>query len=61
MTIQSSRSLRPSALIAFLVASRLLALASQAGERKPLHELRVWMAEHLTADLSVPALAGERR
>jgi hypothetical protein len=26
-------------------------------ERNPLRELRVWMAEHLTADLSVPALA----
>ncbi len=34
-----------------------VSLASQAGERKPLHELRVWMAEHLTADLSVAALA----
>jgi transcriptional regulator GlxA family with amidase domain len=34
-----------------------VSLATQAGERKPLHELRVWMAEHLTADLSVPALA----
>lgn len=34
-----------------------VSLASQAVERKPLHELRVWMAEHLTADLSVPALA----
>jgi transcriptional regulator GlxA family with amidase domain len=34
-----------------------VSLASQALERKPLHELRVWMAEHLTVDLSVPALA----
>jgi transcriptional regulator GlxA family with amidase domain len=33
-----------------------VSLATQAGERKPLHELRVWMAEHLTADLPVPAL-----
>ena len=34
-----------------------VSLATQSMERKPLHELRVWMAEHLTADLSVPALA----
>ena len=34
-----------------------VSLATQSAERKPLHELRVWMAEHLTADLSVPALA----
>lgn len=34
-----------------------VSLASQAAERRPLQELRVWMAEHLTADLSVPALA----
>jgi len=34
-----------------------VSLATQKNERKPLHELRVWMAEHLKADLSVPALA----
>jgi transcriptional regulator GlxA family with amidase domain len=34
-----------------------VSLETQSVERKPLHELRVWMAEHLTADLSVPALA----
>ena len=34
-----------------------VSLEAQSAERKPLHELRVWMAEHLTADLSVPALA----
>jgi transcriptional regulator GlxA family with amidase domain len=34
-----------------------VSLATQATERQPLHELRVWMAEHLEADLSVPALA----
>jgi len=34
-----------------------VSLAAQKTERKPLHELRVWMAEHLTADLSVEALA----
>jgi transcriptional regulator GlxA family with amidase domain len=34
-----------------------VSLETQSVERKPLHELRVWMAEHLTTDLSVPALA----
>jgi transcriptional regulator GlxA family with amidase domain len=34
-----------------------VSLATQSSERRPLHELRVWMAEHLTADFSVPALA----
>ena len=34
-----------------------VSLDPQKAERKPLHELRVWMAEHLSADLSVPALA----
>ena len=34
-----------------------VSLAKQSLERNPLRELRVWMAEHLTADLSVPALA----
>jgi len=34
-----------------------VSLGTQSMERKPLHELRVWMAEHLAADLSVPALA----
>ena len=34
-----------------------VSLGTQSVERKPLHELRVWMAEHLAADLSVPALA----
>ena len=34
-----------------------MTLAEQSLERKPLRELRVWMAEHLTGDLSVPALA----
>ena len=36
-----------------------VSLAEQSIERNPLRELRVWMAEHLTADLSVPALARE--
>jgi transcriptional regulator GlxA family with amidase domain len=34
-----------------------VSLGRQSLERSPLRELRVWMAEHLTADLSVPALA----
>jgi transcriptional regulator GlxA family with amidase domain len=34
-----------------------VSLAAQKTERKPLHELQVWMAEHVTADLSVEALA----
>jgi transcriptional regulator GlxA family with amidase domain len=34
-----------------------VSLERQSTERKPLHELRVWMAEHLNSDLSVPALA----
>jgi transcriptional regulator GlxA family with amidase domain len=34
-----------------------VSLKTQCAERKPLHELRVWMAEHLAANLSVPALA----
>ena len=34
-----------------------VSLGRQSMERNPLRELRVWMAEHLTADLSVPALA----
>ncbi|SDT97167.1 transcriptional regulator, AraC family with amidase-like domain [Verrucomicrobium sp. GAS474] len=34
-----------------------VSLAAQKTESKPLHELRVWMAEHLSADLSVEALA----
>jgi transcriptional regulator GlxA family with amidase domain len=34
-----------------------VSLRRQSLERNPLRELRVWMAEHLTADLSVPALA----
>jgi transcriptional regulator GlxA family with amidase domain len=34
-----------------------VSLGKQSMERNPLRELRVWMAEHLTADLSVPALA----
>jgi transcriptional regulator GlxA family with amidase domain len=34
-----------------------VSLAKQSLERNPLRELRIWMAEHLTADLSVPALA----
>jgi transcriptional regulator GlxA family with amidase domain len=32
-----------------------VSLKRQALERNPLGELRVWIAEHLTADLSVPA------
>jgi transcriptional regulator GlxA family with amidase domain len=32
-------------------------LAEQKTERKPLHELQVWMAAHLNFDLSVEALA----
>jgi transcriptional regulator GlxA family with amidase domain len=34
-----------------------VSLGKQSLERNPLRELRVWMAEHLTADLSIPALA----
>jgi transcriptional regulator GlxA family with amidase domain len=34
-----------------------VSLAKQSLERNPWRELRVWMAEHLAADLSVPALA----
>lgn len=34
-----------------------VSLSSQGTERKPLHELKVWMAEHLASDLSVEALA----
>ncbi|MEI9999280.1 MAG: GlxA family transcriptional regulator [Verrucomicrobiota bacterium] len=34
-----------------------VSLAAQSTERRPLHELRVWMAEHLADDLAVPALA----
>ena len=34
-----------------------VSLAAQKTERKPLHELQVWMTEHLSADLSVEALA----
>ena len=34
-----------------------VSLAAQKTERKPLHELQVWMTEHVTADLSVEALA----
>jgi transcriptional regulator GlxA family with amidase domain len=34
-----------------------VSLKTQSSENKPLHELRVWMMEHLAADLSVPALA----
>jgi len=33
-------------------------LAVQAADRRPLRDLQVWIADHLTADLSVPALAG---
>jgi transcriptional regulator GlxA family with amidase domain len=32
-------------------------LAAQAAEREPLRELQGWIADHLDADLSVPALA----
>jgi transcriptional regulator GlxA family with amidase domain len=32
-------------------------LAIQAADREPLRELQQWIADHLTADLSVPALA----
>jgi len=32
-------------------------LAVQAADRQPLRELQAWMADHLEADLSVPALA----
>jgi transcriptional regulator GlxA family with amidase domain len=31
--------------------------AAQKTERKPLHELQIWLGEHLSADLSVEALA----
>jgi transcriptional regulator GlxA family with amidase domain len=34
-----------------------VSLERQSTECKPLHELRVWMAEHLNSDLSVTALA----
>jgi transcriptional regulator GlxA family with amidase domain len=33
-------------------------LAAQAAERSPLRDLQAWVADHLTDDLSVPALAG---
>lgn len=33
------------------------ALRAQRAERRPVRELQDWMPEHLTADLSVPALA----
>ena len=33
-------------------------LAAQAADRAPLRDLQAWMADHLDADLSVPALAG---
>jgi transcriptional regulator GlxA family with amidase domain len=32
-------------------------LAAQSAERAPLRDLQAWMADHLDADLSVPALA----
>src|SRR3954449_10603181 len=32
-------------------------LAAQAAQRAPLRELQAWIADHLDADLSVPALA----
>ena len=32
-------------------------LAAQAADREPLRDLQAWMADHLDADLSVPALA----
>jgi transcriptional regulator GlxA family with amidase domain len=32
-------------------------LAAQAADRQPLRELQGWIADHLTADLAVPALA----
>ena len=32
-------------------------LAAQLSEREPLRELQLWIADHLDADLSVPALA----
>jgi transcriptional regulator GlxA family with amidase domain len=34
-----------------------VSLAAQMTERKPLHELQVWLASHLSTDLSVEALA----
>jgi len=34
-----------------------VSLAAQKTERKPLHELQVWMAEHVAVDLSTEALA----
>jgi transcriptional regulator GlxA family with amidase domain len=34
-------------------------LAVQAAEREPLRRLQTWIADHLTEDLSVPALARE--
>jgi transcriptional regulator GlxA family with amidase domain len=34
-----------------------VSLEAQKTDRKPLHELQVWLAEHLSADLSVEALA----
>ena len=33
-------------------------LTAQTAERRPLRELQAWIADHLDADLSVPALAG---
>ena len=34
-------------------------LAAQVAERSPLRDLQVWVADHLTEDLSVPALAAQ--
>ena len=36
-------------------------LAAQSADRAPLRELQAWIADHLDADLSVPALAGGPR
>jgi transcriptional regulator GlxA family with amidase domain len=33
-------------------------LAGQAADRAPLRDLQAWIADHLDADLSIPALAG---
>jgi transcriptional regulator GlxA family with amidase domain len=34
-------------------------LAVQAADREPLRDLQAWIADHLDADLSVPALASQ--
>ena len=55
----TAESLRWDAEHPSILAARFSVYRSEnkSMERNPLRELRVWTAEHLTADLSVPALA----